>query len=67
MNPDKFDLEQAIMKCWSVCDDLRSGMNQQVLANYYEAKFDKLWEIFEKVIHEQHCIHCGSTTSKTQK
>jgi len=64
MKHDRFDLEQAIIKCWSVCDDLRSGMNHQILADYYDAKFEQLWEIFEELIHEHHYF---SATSKTQK
>jgi len=63
MKPDRFDLEQAIMKCWQVCDDLRTEkMDQKVLAQYYQVKFDELWNIFEELTHNE---YFNSNTSKT--
>ena len=47
--PDRFDLEQQIMQCWSVVEDLKSfaedGATMEemsMLAIYYQRKFDKL-------------------------
>jgi len=54
MKYDRFDLEQAIIDCWSVCDDLKEGIDPQLLSSYYDAKFNKLWNIFEGLIHERH-------------
>ncbi len=63
MSHDRFDLEQAIIQCWGVCDDLKTDIDRQVLSSYYDAKFNKLWDIFEELIHEHHYF---STASKTQ-
>lgn len=63
MNSDRYDLEQAIMRCWSVCDDLRSGMDRHIVASYYDEKFKHLWKIFEEMIHEQHCSSNPTKTS----
>lgn len=63
MSHDRFDLEQAIIQCWGVCDDLKAGIDPLVLSSYYDAKFNKLWDIFEELIHE---LHSNSTPTKTQ-
>ncbi len=63
MNSDRYDLEQAIMRCWSVCDDLRSGMDRHIVACYYDEKFKHLWNIFEEVIYER---NFNNATRKTQ-
>jgi len=62
---DRFDLEQEIMHCWSIVEDikaLRETISEQIVTqdfqeNYllgletiYEVKFEKLWSAFE------HCI-----------
>jgi hypothetical protein len=59
---DRFDLEQDIMKCWNVIEDLQNlydceGLTEDQQQNYllgmitiYEVKFNKLWESFE------HCV-----------
>lgn len=56
---DRFDLEQQIMECWKVTDDIAlfavqnpSDEKWQALRTYYEAKFDQLWETFEKMCRE---------------
>jgi hypothetical protein len=64
MSHDRFDLEQAIIQCWGVCDDLKAGIDPQVLSNYYDAKFNKLWDIFEELVYEHHYLN---NTSKTQE
>jgi len=65
---DRFDLEQNIMKCWSVTDDIDllyenvmdTDMSQDDIANallglkvMYDMKFEKLWANFETLIHNK--------------
>lgn len=64
MKPDRFDLEQAIMDCWQVCDDIKENIDPNVLSQYYHAKFDKLWNIFEELTHDK---YFDSNPTKTQK
>jgi hypothetical protein len=65
----QFDLEQQIMTCWQVCDDLKA-VNHAVLeksltpdqisniisgmAELYQLKFEVLFELFEKLLKENH-------------
>ena len=64
---DIFDLEQNIMKCWSITDDLDlvirkiekcnddDTMNALIgLKSLYQEKFDILWENFEEVCTQYH-------------
>lgn len=54
-NEDRFDLEQNIMLCWNVVDDLNLLLEQgtvnedtvQAVATLYQQKFEYLWENFE--------------------
>tara|TARA_R110000868_G_scaffold70117_1_gene206411 strand:- start:1037 stop:1267 length:231 start_codon:yes stop_codon:yes gene_type:complete len=63
---DRFDLEQDIMKCWEVVDDIknlrqtndRRTMTQDEVDNYllgletiYEIKFERLFETFETIVN----------------
>ena len=57
---DRFDFEQEILECWKITDDLQMYIDQgakiedtKVLIDYYERKFDKLWNTFETLIHER--------------
>ena len=65
---DRFDLEQNIMKCWNVTEDIdllyenviENDMSQDDIANallgirvMYEMKFEKLWTNFENVVREK--------------
>ena len=57
---DRFDLEQEIMECWKVVNDMQMYVEQgapveefKVLAAYYERKFDRLWSTFENIVHER--------------
>jgi len=63
MKTDAFSLEQAIMECWQVCDDLKEEMDRQVLAKYYQMKFEKLWNIFEELTHDRYFTSSTRTTS----
>ena len=66
MIKDRFDLEQEIMKCWNVTEDIeafisaRDSMDEDRQLNYliglkamYEVKFDNLWKAFESCIRER--------------
>jgi len=57
---DRFDLEQEILECWKVVNDLEMYVEQgvtteefKVLAQYYERKFNRLWDTFENMVHER--------------
>lgn len=57
---DRFDLEQEILECWKITQDITMFIEQgasaeqfQVLAEYYEHKFDRLWNTFESMVHER--------------
>ena len=57
---DRFDFEQEIMECWKVTNDLQMYIDQgasiedtKVLIDYYERKFQKVWDTFETLIHER--------------
>lgn len=54
---NRFDLEQEILECWKVTNDIKTWIEQgaesqdfSVLADYYERKFDRLWDTFEKIV-----------------
>lgn len=57
---DRFDLEQNIMQCWNVCDDIQlyldmyDNMDEDQRMNYliglkqmYQLKFERTWNSFE--------------------
>jgi hypothetical protein len=57
---DRFDLEQQILDCWKITDDIAmmeaQGANtadMTSLACVYDYKFERLWEIFEGMVHER--------------
>lgn len=60
---DRFDLEQNIMQCWNVCDDIQlyldmyDNMDEDQRMNYliglkqmYQMKFERCWNSFETVV-----------------
>jgi hypothetical protein len=54
---DRFDMEQWMLDCWKVTDDIKmyserdvTNEDWQALANYYEHKFNRLWDLFESMI-----------------
>lgn len=64
---NRFDMEQQIMTCWSICEDLDTlmegvmehDMSQDRITNallgmkeLYQLKFDKLWDQFESMCRE---------------
>ncbi len=63
---DRFDLEQNIMQCWNVTDDIQllldmyDEMDEDQMMNYliglkqmYQMKFERLWNNFEGCIRAQ--------------
>ncbi len=65
---DRFDLEQDIMKCWNVTEDIdllyrnvmERGMTTDDIANallgmktLYEMKFDEMFSHFETLVSER--------------
>ena len=65
---DRFDLEQNIMKCWNVTEDMHllyenvteKDLTQDQIANallglhqLYEMKFEKLFSNFETLVREK--------------
>ena len=57
---NRFDLEQQILECWKITEDIpmmeQQGANtadMTSLACVYEYKFKKLWEIFETMCNER--------------
>jgi hypothetical protein len=63
---DRFDLEQNIMQCWNVCDDIQLMLDQwdkldeDAQQNYliglkqmYQMKFERLWDNFEGCIRRK--------------
>ena len=65
---DRFDLEQGIMKCWNVTEDIDllfenvmdTEMTKDDIANallgmkvMYDMKFEKLFKCFETLVHEK--------------
>lgn len=56
---DRFQFEQEILECWKVTNDLQMFIDQgasieetKVLINYYERKFQKVWDTFEQLIKD---------------
>lgn len=60
---DRFELEQDIMNCWNVVEDIKTiydridytdqdqVMNSLLgLQTLYQMKFEKMWETFEQLI-----------------
>lgn len=66
---DRFDLEQQIMKCWNVTEEInllyenvmeKPDLTKDDISNYllgletiYEAKFEKLFDMFSDLVHEK--------------
>lgn len=63
MTADRFDLEQQILECWRVVNDVElfveknsSPEQLKALAGYYEVKFQQLWDTFETMCHERQFV-----------
>lgn len=71
MNNVRFDLEQQILQCWNICDELKL-LNELVLEKeisrddtsniimgletLYQHKFDKCFQLFEELLKEYHSM-----------
>lgn len=66
MTNTRFDLEQQIMNCWSVVEDIKTiaeaftetrAQNVEIalagMAELYNIKFEKLFNTFEKMLAEE--------------
>jgi hypothetical protein len=60
---DRFDLEQGIMQCWNMVDDVKllAQRNAPVedftaMATLYQHKFEELFAQFENGIHERKIV-----------
>ena len=76
---DRFDLEQEIMNCWNVVEDLKmiyaaehlyddedAMMNALLgLGSLYELKFQKLWDTFEGSIPDPKVENWGGFKQTT--
>lgn len=74
---NQFDMEQQIMTCWNICEDLDTlnegvldrGMNSDQISNVlmglkqlYQLKFETLFEQFEAMLKERHRAKTAATT-----
>ena len=57
---DRFDLEQQILDCWRITDEIpmmesqgANAADMTSLACVYEFKFKKLWATFEQMVAER--------------
>jgi hypothetical protein len=56
--PDRFDLEQQLLDCWKITDDLKlvavHGQSAvEAVATLYDLKFEQLWSTFESMVRER--------------
>ena len=53
-----FELEQQIINCWLIVDDLEllEGPEAAALNVIYKLKFNKMWENFEELCAEYHAL-----------
>ena len=56
---DRFDLEQQILDCWKITDEIpmleaqgANAADMTSLACVYEFKFKRLWQTFETMVKE---------------
>jgi hypothetical protein len=64
---DRFDLEQQIMQCWSMVDDVKLFAEQgapsdefAALATVYHRKFETLFDTFELMLRSGQFTNTGS-------
>lgn len=53
---DRYELEQKILNCWNVVEDLKAknqgGAYFDALSVVYNVKFQDMWDLFEQMISE---------------
>lgn len=69
MNKNMYDIEQGIMNCWNIVEDIKlleymvmeKDPSRDHIANYllglhtiYGEKFDQLFHTYEEVLRQQH-------------
>ena len=71
---DRFDLEQQILDCWKITDDIpmmeAQGANtadMTSLACVYEYKFKQLWQTFETMCREGQFATRPGVNNETQQ
>jgi hypothetical protein len=64
---DRFDLEQQIMQCWNMVDDVKLFADQgaasdefTALATVYHRKFETLFDTFESMMRTGQFTNIGS-------
>ena len=64
---DRFDLEQQIMQCWNMVDDVKMFAEQgapsdefAALATVYDRKFETLFDTFELMLRSGQFTNKGS-------
>jgi hypothetical protein len=64
---DRFDLEQQILQCWNMVDDVKlfadqgaSGNEFSALATVYHRKFETLFDTFEIMLRTGQITNSGS-------
>lgn len=67
---NRFDLEQQILTCWHVTDDIKTLADQgasvediKAIATVYEYHFQKLWSIFETMVSERQFAYVAAPAS----
>jgi transcriptional regulator NrdR family protein len=73
---NRFDMEDQIMACWGITNDLRdlseglleSDMSNEHVANaliglqqLYQIRFEKLFRQFEQLVHQHHSVLDGAS------
>jgi len=63
---DRFDLEQQILQCWEVCEDIETLVAQDAtsddlicLSRVYRYKFKQLFSTYTTLVHEGQLITKG--------
>ena len=63
---DRFDLEQHILQCWEVCEDIETMVRQEAtlehmvsLSTLYRYKFKQLFSTYTTLVHERQLITKG--------
>lgn len=78
---NRFDMEQEIMNCWNICEDMETlyegvldqGMTTDQISNtlmglkqLYQLKFTKLWDSFEALCSEHTQVKISAVPDSEQ-
>ena len=60
ISTDRFELEQQILACWTITDEINTIKETnfdpkllEAVIVLYELKFEKLWSIFETLVNQK--------------